>query len=237
MAREGRDYAEVLAEAQAAGYAEADPTGDVEGLDALNKLVILARLAFGAWLDPASVANRPGTTTRRDGLPGITGVTADGRRGAARPRAGSLRLIATARLAEDGAIEASVVPTRGPGRVAVRALRRRAQPGRGRRRAGRPGRVRGPGRRRRADGRRRCSADLVAIARGLGSTWAGAAPATERVRRSRSGRSPASASRRRRAPATRSGTEAPVIDRRRARPRLVERYRAFLPVTRRDAAS
>ena len=62
MARDGRAYADVLAEAQARGYAEADPTADVEGLDAVNKLVILARLAFGAWIDPASVGNRPGTT-------------------------------------------------------------------------------------------------------------------------------------------------------------------------------
>ena len=77
MTREGRDYAEVLAEAQAKGYAEADPTADVEGLDALNKLVILARLAFGAWIDPSAVSNRPGTTTGAAGLPGITGVTAD----------------------------------------------------------------------------------------------------------------------------------------------------------------
>ena len=66
----GRDYGDVLAEAQARGYAEADPTADVEGLDAVNKLVILARLAFGAWIDPAAVSNRPGTTRGRDGAPG-----------------------------------------------------------------------------------------------------------------------------------------------------------------------
>jgi len=57
MAREGRDYAGVLREAQAKGYAEADPTADVEGLDAVNKLVILARLAFGAWISPDAVSN------------------------------------------------------------------------------------------------------------------------------------------------------------------------------------
>ena len=43
MAGEGRGYADVLADAQARGYAEADPPGDVEGDDAVNKLVILAR--------------------------------------------------------------------------------------------------------------------------------------------------------------------------------------------------
>lgn len=47
MRDKGRDFADVLAEAQALGYAEADPTFDVEGIDAAHKLVILAALAFG----------------------------------------------------------------------------------------------------------------------------------------------------------------------------------------------
>jgi homoserine dehydrogenase len=47
MRDKGRDFADVLAEAQALGYAEADPTFDVEGIDAGHKLVILASLAFG----------------------------------------------------------------------------------------------------------------------------------------------------------------------------------------------
>lgn len=47
MKDKGRDFAEVLAEAQALGYAEADPTFDVEGIDAAHKLTILASLAFG----------------------------------------------------------------------------------------------------------------------------------------------------------------------------------------------
>src|SRR5262245_3737202 len=46
MTDEGRDFAEVLKEAQARGYAEADPTLDVEGLDSAHKLQILAMLAF-----------------------------------------------------------------------------------------------------------------------------------------------------------------------------------------------
>ena len=54
MAEDGRPYDEVLADAQELGYAEADPAGDVEGDDAVNKLVILARLAFGRWLDPST---------------------------------------------------------------------------------------------------------------------------------------------------------------------------------------
>lgn len=47
MKNEGVDFAEVLAEAQKLGYAEADPTADVEGLDAADKIAILASLAFG----------------------------------------------------------------------------------------------------------------------------------------------------------------------------------------------
>jgi homoserine dehydrogenase len=46
MTREGADFADVLAEAQHLGYAEADPTADVDGLDAADKIAILASLAF-----------------------------------------------------------------------------------------------------------------------------------------------------------------------------------------------
>ncbi|WP_394648050.1 homoserine dehydrogenase [uncultured Sphingomonas sp.] len=47
MEAEGRDFAEVLAEAQALGFAEADPSFDIDGVDAAHKLSILASLAFG----------------------------------------------------------------------------------------------------------------------------------------------------------------------------------------------
>jgi homoserine dehydrogenase len=47
MRDKGRDFADVLQEAQALGYAEADPTFDVEGIDAGHKLTILASIAFG----------------------------------------------------------------------------------------------------------------------------------------------------------------------------------------------
>ena len=47
MRDKGREFADVLAEAQALGYAEADPTFDVEGIDAAHKLTILAAIAFG----------------------------------------------------------------------------------------------------------------------------------------------------------------------------------------------
>ena len=51
MERTGRDFGEVLGEAQALGYAEADPTFDIEGVDAAHKLAILAAIAFGARVD------------------------------------------------------------------------------------------------------------------------------------------------------------------------------------------
>lgn len=47
MREKGRAFADVLAEAQALGYAEADPTFDVEGIDAGHKLTLLASIAFG----------------------------------------------------------------------------------------------------------------------------------------------------------------------------------------------
>jgi len=47
MQDEGSDFADVLADAQKLGYAEADPTADVDGLDAADKIAILASLAFG----------------------------------------------------------------------------------------------------------------------------------------------------------------------------------------------
>lgn len=47
MEAEGRDFADVLAEAQALGFAEADPSFDIDGVDAAHKLSILASIAFG----------------------------------------------------------------------------------------------------------------------------------------------------------------------------------------------
>ena len=105
MATKGTDYAVALADAQKAGYAEADPTSDVEGGDSADKLVILARLAFGVWLDRAEIA-----TGMPDGKPGITGVTAADLAAAAK-RGYAIRLLATARRADDGSIQAGVMPT------------------------------------------------------------------------------------------------------------------------------
>ena len=55
MAAGGRSFAEVLAEAQQLGYAEADPTLDVGGGDAAHKLAILCSLCFGATVDADSI--------------------------------------------------------------------------------------------------------------------------------------------------------------------------------------
>ena len=55
MSAEKLPFAQALAEAQAAGFAEADPTFDVEGIDAAHKLCILARLAFGYPLSMADI--------------------------------------------------------------------------------------------------------------------------------------------------------------------------------------
>jgi homoserine dehydrogenase len=57
----GSSYTEALSEAQALGYAEADPTGDVEGFDAAGKVVILSNLVMGASIDLSSV-DRKGIT-------------------------------------------------------------------------------------------------------------------------------------------------------------------------------
>ncbi|MFZ5724139.1 MAG: homoserine dehydrogenase [Pseudomonadota bacterium] len=66
MRDKGRSFGDVLAEAQALGYAEADPTFDVEGVDAAHKLTILASVAFGIPLQFSKVYTE-----------GITKLTAD----------------------------------------------------------------------------------------------------------------------------------------------------------------
>jgi homoserine dehydrogenase len=55
MEEDGADYADVLKLAQAKGYAEADPSMDVDGTDATQKLAILAHLAFGVWVPWAEI--------------------------------------------------------------------------------------------------------------------------------------------------------------------------------------
>jgi homoserine dehydrogenase len=174
MTEDGLEYDEVLDAARSHGYAEADPRGDVEGHDAANKLVILVRLAFGVWLEPAAVATTPDAGPGR-GRPGITGVTrADIESAAASGQV--VKLLATARRGADGRVAASVLPTLVPagsplGRTGgvLNRIEIDAEP---------LGTVafEGPG----AGGAATSSAvlgDLIAIARDAGSTWAGLPPA------------------------------------------------------------
>ncbi|MFI5036247.1 MAG: homoserine dehydrogenase [Acidimicrobiales bacterium] len=69
MTTEGSDYSEALAEAQALGYAEADPTADVEAFDAAAKVQILSSLAFGTAL--------AGEEISRQGITGVRAVDVD----------------------------------------------------------------------------------------------------------------------------------------------------------------
>ena len=64
MTEEGASYAGALAEAQALGYAEPDPTADVEGYDAAAKAAIVASIAFGVRVAPGDVY--------REGISGVT---------------------------------------------------------------------------------------------------------------------------------------------------------------------
>jgi len=66
MRDKGRDFYDVLAEAQSLGYAEADPTFDVEGIDAGHKLTILASIAFGIPLQFDKVLTEGITQITRD---------------------------------------------------------------------------------------------------------------------------------------------------------------------------
>lgn len=66
MSQEGRGFGEVLADAQAKGYAEADPTADVEGFDAMYKIAILSSIAYGSHIDVSKIYHE-----------GITKITAD----------------------------------------------------------------------------------------------------------------------------------------------------------------
>jgi homoserine dehydrogenase len=93
MMQARRSYEEVLAAAQAQGYAERDPRADVEGHDAANKLAVLTRLAFGAWPRIESIVASP-PSVRGDGRPGITGVSATDIAGAVALSL-AIRLVAT----------------------------------------------------------------------------------------------------------------------------------------------
>ena len=98
MSQSGTDYAVALAEAQRLGYAEPDPTADVEGIDASYKLAILCGLAFHVAISPDDVAKQ-----------GITRLAARDFK-YADALGYTIKLLATGRLV-DGGVVASVQPT------------------------------------------------------------------------------------------------------------------------------
>ena len=102
MTEEDRPFADVLAEAQRAGYAEADPTFDVGGIDTAHKLAILVNLAFGAHV----VLNEIYT----EGITSISPLDID----FGRVLGYKLKLLAIAKMHEGGKAEARVHPTMVP---------------------------------------------------------------------------------------------------------------------------
>ena len=97
MKREGRTFDEVLREAQELGYAERDPSADVDGLDAMRKVMILTGLMSGILPDAADVY--------REGIRDVTGEDMK----AAEAAGGTLRLIAQTRTDRCG-VAAGVCP-------------------------------------------------------------------------------------------------------------------------------
>lgn len=99
MAGDHLSLEDALAEAQARGYAEADPTADISGLDSARKLVILSRHAFGHWVKLEQVP-----------VKGITDVTPEHLAHAAM-HGGTVKLLGRARQLPDGTVEMSVEPS------------------------------------------------------------------------------------------------------------------------------
>lgn len=102
MHSDGSDFATVLAEAQALGYAEADPTADVGGYDAAAKASILASLAFHSRVRLSDVDF--------EGIEGVTSADID----AAREMGCVIKLLARCALSADGSIAVGVHPTMVP---------------------------------------------------------------------------------------------------------------------------
>jgi len=105
MAEAGLDFAQALSEAQAAGYAEADPTFDVDGIDAAHKVAILASLCSGKRVD-----------FRKMHVEGITRITAADVAGA-QEMGCVIRLLGLVEVHEDGVdarVHPCLVPLRHP---------------------------------------------------------------------------------------------------------------------------
>jgi len=102
MTEEERSFPDVLAEAQRAGYAEADPTFDVGGIDTAHKLAILVNLAFGAHVDLKNIYT--------EGITSISPLDID----FGKVLGYKLKLLAIAKMHEGGHAEARVHPTMVP---------------------------------------------------------------------------------------------------------------------------
>ncbi len=98
----GLDYEEALKKAQELGYAEADPTGDVEGWDAVGKIVILTNVLMGGSITKEDVERQ-----------GITHLTSKDIEEAKKERK-RWKLIASTELLPDGTVRASVKPQKIP---------------------------------------------------------------------------------------------------------------------------
>eukprot|EP00903_Cladosiphon_okamuranus_P008721 g8353.t1 len=117
MESEGADYGEVLKEAQDLGYAEADPTADVEGFDVQAKIALLTKLAFGATVPSESIQCK--------GISSLTSVDFE----YAKMMRSTIKLLGTAMLSDDGAklsvfvspvlvpLKHPIASARGPGNI------------------------------------------------------------------------------------------------------------------------
>ncbi len=100
MKLEGADFAEVLTDAQRMGYAEAEPSLDVDGLDAAHKIGILASLAHGFWVNPKKIC-----------VEGIRGISAQDIQIASH-LGYTIKLLGIVKRTEsDNSIQVSVYPT------------------------------------------------------------------------------------------------------------------------------
>lgn len=118
MEDEGASYGAVLKEAQDLGFAEADPTADVEGFDVQAKISILAKLTYGKTIDPSTVPTK--------GISSITSVDFE----YAKILKSTIKLLGCAQMNPDGSLAVFVSPmmvslsstlasAKGPGNMVV----------------------------------------------------------------------------------------------------------------------
>ncbi|GAB7140649.1 homoserine dehydrogenase [Deferribacterales bacterium RsTz2092] len=111
MSTSNESYDVSLKKAQDLGYAEADPTFDVEGVDSAHKITILASIAFGAWVDYGKVHTE-----------GITRISAVDIAFAKEQLHHTIKLLAIAKRDEEGSTEVHVHPTLVPNRYILSSV-------------------------------------------------------------------------------------------------------------------